>query len=1024
MSVAAGNSVDSGMEVELPLAKAARFFDKARQFYTLGGGTSVELERVVRELSYSTSVASKESRHFYFLAKVFKQSLDYASAIYALRYVLRLDPNHLAAKKHLSELLMKHGQEKMSDAVLAQSRGFPAKHYEQAYNTARVFFDECLLLQKSNSRVWMFKGVCHANLREPNDAIDAISRAIHLLTIDVRVYVPWTDKRFENDSKGKTARQIALLGLQRKADKARHERNVRMLCEMHVLRGKLYWAAGMTDQGNKDLRLASTLQPEHPEVLAFGAQSFRKAEKMYNQAVSLIKEGEYAEALKLINMALEISADDIKLHITLSKIQRLQKNLPAAYSAIQRATQLFTQSSQFDMKVPEDITQETNLVFNDMAIMCAGRGEYEKAIALLNKVISSEKKLARGLSDINYRFYVNRGDCYRARHELQQAASDYLLGLQQKPQTDIEVWNIKTRLSLTYYLLATDYFNGGDFAPADAALTQAIANNARVSAYFAMRGTCRFYLGAYGEACEDYRRCLELDPGNEDVRAKLRHQFEKSAEGGGVGGWESGLGDFEKGNLSNSSSDTPSSGIIDVKAQVVESMSKLKATKSDVVEMMLNPRKVHNLPTIHKMVKSASNAALNAHTAAITAAPELLPVVNPRLTTAFFASQDATAADNKMKVVLHAKYDTQKGPMWSAMTNAKKMALARCKPAAQPESDAEKVARKTGKEKSYTSAGLKRYSEEMSKAAMEKYRDDASFIAGVITSYDDPFLLSGGAPTKKVNLAFKVVNGGGGPRKKYETAADTGVCDVVETEDVVMNLHDAERAAWRKLRAQGDGASVTDELIEQLTRPPPPRPPSSEADIAQRKGPVRGNHVESHLVGGARLVGGGPLMAVNSNRDTYGVNKKTANKFSGAGNRGRAGGHRLRVRFAGNREASSLDGSSTETDVDAAAAAVSQAEDADFFGGALGVSRVAQLLAEAEGFDAGFGLDFGEECESSLITHTEEEELKIAAEQRYKAALEEERRKRDLRREEARKRLQAKGIALDSDSDSPRSLMS
>lgn len=1010
MSVA-GNSVDSGMEVELPLAKAARFFDKARQFYTLGGGTSVELERVVRELSYSTSVASKEPRHFYFMAKVFKQSLDYASAIYALRYVLRLDPNHLAAKKHLSELLMKHGQEKMSDAVLAQSRGLPAKHYEQAYNTARVFFDECLLLQKSNSRVWMFKGVCHANLREPNDAIEAISRAIHLLTIDVRVYVPWTDKRFENDSKGKTARQIAILGLQRKADKARHERNLRMLCEMHVLRGKLYWAAGMTDQGNKDLRLASTLQPEHPEVLAFGAQSFRKAEKMYNQAVSLIKEGGYEEALKLINMALEISADDIKLHITLSKVQRLQKNLPAAYSAIQRATQLFTQSSQFDMKVPEDITQETNLVFNDMAIMCAGRGEYEKAIALLNKVISSEKKLARGLSDINYRFYVNRGDCYRARHELQQAASDYLLGLQQKPQTDTEVWNIKTRLSLTYYLLATDYFNGGDFAPADAALTQAIANNARVSGYFAMRGTCRFYLGAYGEACEDYRRCLELDPGNEEVRAKLRQQFEKSAEGSGG---ESGLvgGDFGGLSSGSPSADTPSSGIIDVKAQVVESMSKLKATTSDVVEMMLNPRKVHNLPTIHKMVKSASNAALHAHTAAITAAPEPLPVVNPRLTTAFFASQDATAADHKMKGLLHAKYDTQKGPMWSAMTNAKKMAMARCKPAAQPESDAEKVARKTGKEKSYTSAGLKRYSEEMSKASMEKYKDDLSFIAGVITSYDDPFLLSGGAPTKKVNLVFKVANSG--TRKKYQPAADTdtGVCDVIETEDSIVNLHDAERAAWRKLRAQGDGASVTDELIEQLTRPPPPRPPSSEADIAQRVGMGSGNHVESNLVAGGRpgaKVAGG---AVSSNRDTYGMNKKTANKFAGAGGRGRPGGNRLRVRFVGNRdrEASDILG---ETEADPAVAHARDA--ADFFGGVLGVSRVAQLLAETEGFDAGFGLQFGEEGESSLIALTEEEELKAAAEQRVKAELEEERRKRDARREEARKRLRAQGIALDSD---------
>jgi hypothetical protein len=141
------------------------------------------------------------------------------------------------------------------------------------------------------------------------------------------------------------------------------------------------------------------------------------------------------------------------------------------------------------------------------------------------------------------------------------------------------------------------------------------------------------------------------------------------------------------------------------------------------------------------------------------------------------------------------------------------------------------------------------------------------------------------------------------------------------------------------------------------------------------------------------------------------MNKKTANKFAGAGGRGRPGGNRLRVRFVGNRDRESDVLGETEADP-----AVAHAGDAaDFFGGVLGVSRVAQLLAETEGFDAGFGLQFGEEGESSLITLTEEEELKAAAEQRVKAELEEERRKRDARREEARKRLRAQGIALDSD---------
>jgi cytochrome c-type biogenesis protein CcmH/NrfG len=107
----------------MPAQKAARFYDMARDFYSLGGGTSVELERVVKDLSSSSSYAPKETKSFYFLAKVFKQSLDYASAIYSLRYVLRLDPNHHAARAHLAVLLMKHGQEKMCEAALAQQRG-------------------------------------------------------------------------------------------------------------------------------------------------------------------------------------------------------------------------------------------------------------------------------------------------------------------------------------------------------------------------------------------------------------------------------------------------------------------------------------------------------------------------------------------------------------------------------------------------------------------------------------------------------------------------------------------------------------------------------------------------------------------------------------------------------------------------------------------------------------------------------------------------------------------------------------
>lgn len=988
-------SASSQQIIELPAHKALKVYEIAKQFYTLGKGTSIELERVIKELSLASSYAPKDARHFFFLAKVFKQSLDFASAIYALRYVLRIDPNHVAAKKHLAELLMKHGQEKMSEAVLAQQRGLPMKHFELLYNTARVFFDECLLIQKSNPKCWMFKAVCHVNLGEANDATEAVSRGIHLLSIDVRVYVPWTDKRFENDSKNMTPKQISNLSLQRDKDKERHDRNVRILCEMHVLRGKLYWAAGLTDQGNKDLRLASTLQPEHPEVLAFGASSFRKAEKMYNQAVECFKEGNVAEALKLTNMALEISPEDIKLHIMLSKLTRSQRDLPAAFSAIQRATDLFSKSSQFDMKVPDDIIQQTNLVFNDMALQCAGLGEYEKSIALLNKVIASEKKLARGLTDVNFRFYVNRGDCHRARHELEMAASDYLLALRQASAAASydDSWNIKTRLSLTYYLLATDFFNESSFDSADAALTLAIENNPKVASYFATRGTCRFYMGAYQEAYDDYKRCLALDPYNEDVRMKLKQQFEKARSS-----TDDDTGSAAGAPVAPKREVVSSGGFIDTKRQVVETMSKLKVSTGDLVDMMLNPRRTQNLPDIHKMVKSASNAALHAHTAAITSTPQPLPIVNPKLTTAFLAAQDVSMANSKMNTILLSKYDTKRGPMWSTLDNAKKMAMARCKPSSQPETDAEKTLRKTGKEKSYTSAGLKRYSQELSRAALAKYANDETFISGVITSWDDPFLNSAddrkGAKKLIISVSSKGIE-----RKKYVPAEDSGSCDFIETEDSSLsNMLDAERALWKKLRAQGDGASVTDELIEHLTQPPPSRPPS---------GPIEGESPSLEGLGYATNPTerkDPPRLKPQSSfsRESYGANRKTANKFSSRG------GNRLGLRVNFTETCDSAVSVSSDAAAEDGGGKGGDSPD-DFFRGSVGVSRFAQMLSEHEGIDqhlesSGFGVISHNE-ESALLALTEEEELKVAAEMRAKAEREEGRRKRDLRREELRKKI-------------------
>jgi tetratricopeptide (TPR) repeat protein len=107
--------------------------------------------------------------------------------------------------------------------------------------------------------------------------------------------------------------------------------------------------------------------------------------------------------LRCIGYAISVTDDDIKLFITLSKIQRAMGDFEGAYSSIQKANSIFQDASDFNMAIPEDITRQTNLIFNEMAIKYATDGDYERAIVLFNKAIASEKALSRGLTPIDFR---------------------------------------------------------------------------------------------------------------------------------------------------------------------------------------------------------------------------------------------------------------------------------------------------------------------------------------------------------------------------------------------------------------------------------------------------------------------------------------------------------------------------------------------------------------------------------------------------------------------------------------------
>ena len=878
-----------------PHQRAMKYYERAKALYTRGGGSSLELEIIIRDVALASNFVGEDPKMFYFLAKVFKQQLDFNSSIYALRNVLRIEGSNRAARVMLGEVLFRRAQEIMGDAAIMDRqmqinnklqaeawrhyladktaaeeklakqeaysrkrksalavanklRGTPAagtvhvppdvdfefvevppkpillrvpkrvqEFVTEQYRLACGLFNECLEYDRDNYKTLMAKAVCHVYAEEFTVAADVSTRAIHLAHVRLKdlapsnktagssaqsirdskkaegeeMEKPRTDDMTDDftsiaDSSGKpppTASHLTPQSIYYSEYTLYPTEEVaaevlklsRQVGEMLLMRGKCYSAMGLTEKGNGDMRKANSIIPEHPECVKFGVRSYVRAEKIYNVCMRKFKAGDLDEALTLILMACSLSSTDIKLQITQARIYRALEDLEKSYQAIQRATQLYQGQSEFEMRVPEDIVKETNMIYNDIALQCASKGQYDKAILLLNKVISAEAQLARGVQDIDYRFFVNRGDCLRAKKQYSQSLGDYttamecLVNNKMGASSGLEgarrQWVISTRLSITYYNVACDYFNESAFTDAERQLTLAIENNPKVAEYFLTRGKARYYSGSYQNAYEDFKQTLAIDPKNEEAKKRL-NQFANL--GMGIGNQ-----DDEK----NTDEAQPGMTLAEAK-QNHGSITRIETTKEDMVEAMLHPRSSKKLPDISMRSQSAGNGT--------SRAVALLPskdarVVSHTMLMPALASVSMRNAEKKLHQVLDAKPDTTKSVNWTMFSNAKKMAYARSKPpidrkkqretqGAQgagtnepaidlnsDEIELESVTSNGGTKrhlpKSYTTSGLKRYSQKQTAKAMQK----GGLIAGVITHSKDPYLAgSTEGASKQAGKAFTI----------------------------------------------------------------------------------------------------------------------------------------------------------------------------------------------------------------------------------------------------------------------------
>ncbi len=223
-----------------------------------------------------------------------------------------------------------------------------------------------------------------------------------------------------------------------------------------------------------------------------------------------------------------------------------------------------------------------------------------------------------------------------------------------------------------------------------------------MAGYFALRGKCSYYNNDYQKAYQDFKKTLELDSSNEEIRTRLA-QFEIQSEDGT--------------NCGIVDEDIP-----DTFGRRLPAHSKV--TSADMVDMMLKPKEARKLPTIklkaqhddaqkrpHGQTKSlrvvSADSALvarssgdysgvgrrkvtgeNSIKALSVTAPSIRADhlqflnVSPHFSQSFVAATAVQANVNKLHKVFEKKtiYPKANNDMWTVMATAGKLAFDRSHP--------------------------------------------------------------------------------------------------------------------------------------------------------------------------------------------------------------------------------------------------------------------------------------------------------------------------------------------------------
>ncbi|DBA02360.1 TPA: hypothetical protein N0F65_007179 [Lagenidium giganteum] len=327
--------------------------------------------------------------------------------------------------------------------------------------------------------------------------------------------------------------------------------------EYFVLRAKLHWRLHMHEKATSDIQRAAMLMPTHPEVVEHEQRLLRESQAHYDQACRHLMLREFAEAIKSLTSAAEISPDETKVYVLRASAYRELGDFHVALKDIERATSCHKRRLAFKGKkaswyqsmaaatavttptsttgVPEkdqtkeyrEIAIQRNLILNEIARKFLNDRAFHLALNALNQVIRGELELAELFHEqfINPQYYVSRGDAYRGLRNFQAALADYHHALELVPNNH----DICARVALIHYQFGVDLFNSASFEAAELEFQKAIEQDSTVPMYVVRKGDCARYMEKHAVAVADYTRALELNPDDDETRSKLRQYMPDTA---------------------------------------------------------------------------------------------------------------------------------------------------------------------------------------------------------------------------------------------------------------------------------------------------------------------------------------------------------------------------------------------------------------------------------------------------------------------------------------------------------------